>query len=122
MRQVYIKHLQRTYAASGDEYLENGPISPGKVLIAHRVSAWFDNLATTEAIRWYIKIGHEYLWLGDDKPGTTGGPAQRDLQVHLGEGMVLGCYAADIASTEALHFVITGELWDLEDWRNVKPD
>jgi len=122
VRQVYIKHLRRTYAASGDEYLEDDKVDPGKVLIAHRVAAWFDNIATTEFIRWYIKIGHEYLWLGDDKPGTASGPCQRDLQTNLGEGMVLGCYAADVASTEVLHLVITGELWDLEDWRNVKAD
>lgn len=117
MRQVYIKHLRRTYSASGDEYMEDKPVPSGKILDAHRVSAWFDNIATTEVIRWYLKVGHEYLWLGDDKPGTTGGPAQRDLEMHLGEGVILGCYAPDLASNEVLNFVITGCLWDLEDWR-----
>lgn len=119
MRQIYIKHLRRAYSTSGDEYLEDEKVAAGKVLDAHRVSAWFDNIAATEAIRWYLKVGHEYLWLGDDKPGTASGPAQRDLETHLGEGMILGCYAPDIASNEVLHFVITGCLWDIEDWRSI---
>lgn len=117
MRQIYIKHLQRKYSASPDNYLEDEKVEPGKILLCHRTAAWFDNIATTEAIRWYIKIGHEYLWLGDDKPGTTSGPAQRDLQTVIGEGMSIGCYSADVGSTEVLHLVITGELWDREDWQ-----
>ncbi len=117
MRQVYIKHLSRAYSASGDEYLEAGRVPAGKILDAHRVSAWFDNIATTEAIRWYLKIGHEYVWLAEAKALTTHGPCQRDLEAHLGEGTILGCYAADIASGEVLHFVITGCIWEIEDWQ-----
>lgn len=117
MRQVYIKHLSLKYATSDHKYLSDEPVPPGKVLDVNRVSAWFDNLATTEAMRWYIKVGHQYLWLGDDMPATTGGPAQRLLQMSIGEGMAIGVYSADITTDEILHLVITGVLTKLEAWR-----
>ena len=120
MRPVYFEHLRRAYSASGDEYLDVEPVPEGKVLEVHRVAAWYNNIATTEAIWWYLKIGHEYVWLGDDLPGTTNGPCKDDLDMHLGEGSILGCYAPSIASTEVLHFVVTGCLWDLEDWRKAE--
>lgn len=117
MRQVYVKHLSNKYAAAADKYLSDEVVPPGKVLHCHRTAAWFDNLAITEALRWYIKIGHQYLWLGDDKPATTGGPAQRDLQTTIGEGMAIGVYSANITTNEVFHLVITGTLHDLESWR-----
>lgn len=117
MRQVYIKHLAKKYAVAADKYLSDDQVPPGKILEIHRTAAWFDTLATTEALRWYIKVGHEYLWLRDDTPATTGGPAQGDLQIHIGEGMSIGVYSADITTDEVLHLVVTGELHDLDTWR-----
>jgi len=117
MRQVYIKHISHKYASALDQYLSDCPVPPGKVLVIHRTSAWFDNFGTTEFVRWYIKLGHQYLWLGDDKPGTTSGPAQRDLQTTIGEGMCLGVYSPDITTDEVFHLVLTGCLHDLAGWR-----
>ena len=121
MRQVYIKHLAKKYAAAADKYLSDDQVPPGKILDIHRVSAWFDNLATTEAVRWYVKIAHEHLWLGDDKPATDGGPAQRDLEMHIGEGMSIGVYSADITTDEVFHLVVTGCLYELDPWRKIVP-
>lgn len=117
MRQVYVKHLSKKYAVSGDAYLEDNPVPPGKVLTVHRSSAWFDNFGTSEFVRWYIKLAAQRLWLGDDKPGSTSGPAQRDLQCTIGEGMSLGVYSPDITTDEIFHLVITGCIFDLETWR-----
>jgi len=108
--------------ASGDEYLDDLPVPEGKVLEVHRISAWFTNCATTEPVRFYVKDGHEYLWIGDAKPLSTSGPCDTNLDAHLGEGKVLGCYSADVTTTETLHLVVTGCLWDLEDWRDVKAE
>jgi len=122
MRRVYVNHLSNKYAVAGDAYLEDDPIPPGKVFAAHRASAWFNNFATTEFIRWYIKVGGQRLWIGDDKPGTTGGPAQRDLRITLGEGMSLGVYSPDITTDEIFHLVITGCMFDLKTWRSTVGD
>lgn len=122
MRQVYVKHVLKKYAVAADAYLEDDRIPPGKVIVYHRTAAWFDNIANSEFLRWYIKYAGQYLWLGDDKPGTTSGPAQRDLQVTLGEGMIMGVYSADITTNEVFHLVLTGVLYDLETWRAGTPE
>ena len=122
MRQVYVKHISKKYAVAGDAYIEDDPIPPGKVITYHRAAAYFAELTSSEYINWYIKNGGQRLWIGDDKPGTTGGPAQRDLQLTLGEGMSLGCYSANITTDEVFHFVATGCLSDLESWRMIVGD
>ena len=122
MRQIYFKHLSRSFSSTPDDYLEDRKVQPGEVLVINRVAAWHDNIATTEAMRFYVKIGHEYLWLGDDLPGTTGGPAHADLNIAIGEGMTFGCFAPSIASSELQHLVITGELWDRFSWQQNRPE
>lgn len=117
MRQVYVKHLSNVYSVAADAYLEDDPVPPGKVLLCHRTAAWFTNIANSEYIWWYLKHGAERLWLGDDKPGSTDGPAQRDLQTEIGEGMAFGVYSPDITTDEVFHLVITGCLYDLDHWR-----
>jgi len=116
-RQLYIKHLLHVYAASADAYIQDDPVPAGKVLVAHRVAAWFTNCSTSEFVLWYILKDRKYLWLGDDKPGTTGGPCQRDLQTTIGEGMSFGAYSPQITTDEVFEFVITGCLIDLDLWR-----
>lgn len=117
MRQVYIKHLTHVYAAAADAYIIDDPVPPGKILLAHRSAAWFTNIANSEFIWWFIRIAHENLWAGMDKPGATNGPAERDLQTEFGEGVRLGCYSPDITTGETFHFLITGCMYDLEHWR-----
>lgn len=117
MRQVYVKHLSHKYASALDAYLIDDPVPPGKVLTMHRTSAWCDELTNSEYIRWFLCISGERLWLAESKPATTGGPAQRDLQTTIGEGMCLGVYSAEITTDEVFHLVITGCLFDLEAWR-----
>lgn len=117
MKQAYFKHLTRTYSATPDDYLEDEQVRPGKMLVVSRIAAWHDNIATTEAMRFYVKTGEERIWIADDTPDTTGGPAHTDLNIPVGEGAAVGAHAPSIAGTEVQHLVVVGELWEAEDWK-----
>lgn len=120
MRELYLKHKQKAYSSSGDEYLEDKKVEPGKVLQIKNLAATFTNMASTEAAKFYVLHNGKRFFVGEDLPSVTSGYSDWSGPIAIGEGDQVGVYFPDIASTEVGQLFIFGELWSLEAWRKVQ--
>lgn len=117
MRQVYHNEVILTEPATPGHYLYDDPVDPGKVLIVRNLAVYWDGFKTSETGQFFIQDGGRKIFLGDDVPARLNGHAYWNGCVYLGESDKAGVYCPDSAAADVIHFFISGELWDLADFR-----
>ena len=118
-KQVYLKKITRTEAATPTLYTKDEQIEPGKILVVRNLSVSWSDMATTEPGCFYIDDGGQKVFLGDDVPAKEGGKASWSGHAFVGEGDLVGVYTPDSTSGNVISFDIVGELWDLKEWEKV---
>lgn len=118
MRQEFIKE----FISSGSDYAYSDYIHPGELLVVRNISAWWSGIASTEEVLFFVDHGGTKLYLGDDLPVVDDGRAHWSGHAFCGEQGRVGIYAPDLETSDVVHLWVFGELWDLEDWRDVKAD
>ena len=116
MHDVYIKQVQFTAAADGDDYLYDEQLDPAKILVITNLSATWSAMATSEQAHFFVEVGGTRMFLGEDVPFDTGGYPHWSGKIAIGEGCRIGVYCPDIETGDRVSLFIFGELWDREDW------
>lgn len=122
MRQVYINEIILVEPATAVHYVYDKPVKPGQVLIIRNLCVTFSAIANSEEAHFFIEDHGVRHYLGEDVALDTAGHPHWSGQAAIGERDRAGVYLPDSATDDEIHFFILGELWDLEDWRNVKAD
>ena len=116
MRQVYLKEIVRTEAATPTYYTQDDQIKPGKLLVVRNLSVTWSGFGTNETGQFYIQDGGRKIFLGEDVPDRQSGHAFWEGIAFVGEGDSIGVYTPNSANGDVIYFDIGGELWDLKDW------
>jgi hypothetical protein len=116
MRQVYVKEVIRTEAATPTYYTKDDPVKPGKVLKVLSLALTWDGFKTSENAQFFIEDAGTKIYFGEDAPVKESGHAFWTGEVYVGEGDRVAAYTPDSASADEIHLFIIGELWDLKDW------
>lgn len=117
MRQVYLREINRTEAATPTYYTYDRPVKASFVLVLTNLSVSWSAMATTESGHFFIESGGQRIFLGDDTPGMIGGCGYWGGKVAVGEHCRIGVYTPDSAEDDMVKFCIAGELWTKEAWR-----
>lgn len=117
MRQIYHNEIILTEPATPGHYLYDNPVDPGKILAIKNLSVYWDGFKTSETGQFFIQDGGRKIFLGDDVPDRTSGHAYWSGQASLGEGDQPAVYCPDSEADDQIHFFVSGELWDLNYWR-----
>lgn len=117
MRQAYHNEVILTEPATPGHYVYDYRVDPGKILVVRNLAVTWSGFKTTETGQFFIQDGGRKIFLGDDVPDIQSGHAFWTGQVFVGEGDKAGVYCPDSAASDVIHFFISGELWDVADWR-----
>ena len=117
MRQVYHNEVILIEPATPGHYVYDDPVDPGKVLLIRNLAVTWSDIAITESGQFFIQDGGRKIFLRDDLPSVVGGLATWKGLIYCGEGDRPGVYVPDSAEDDVIHFFVSGELWDLADFR-----
>lgn len=117
MRQIYHNEVIATEPATPGHLILDNPVDAGKVLVIRDMAVTWSDFGTSESGQFYIQDGGRNIFLGDDLPSVAGGLAFWKGLVYCGEGDRPGVYCPDSVAGDVIHFYISGELWDVEDYR-----
>ena len=120
MREVYIKETVQTEPGPEQYYIEGERVDAGKVLVIRSICCTWSDRAQNEEAAYYVTDAGRKIYLGDEAGKMS--PAHPGWQgcVAIGEGDKVGAYNPDAATSDVVSLFVCGELWDLEDWRDVK--
>lgn len=119
MRQVYLRDRQETSDGT-DVTISDDPVDVGKVLVARNIATKHDNQATTEAAVIRMTNGGQVVNLYEGLPPVTAGFVNLSAKVVVSEGWWIEGYLANAADTEVMYLDITGELYDIDTYRQAK--
>ncbi len=117
MRQVYLRVINRVEAATPLCYTYCEPVKAGHVLVINNLAVSWAAMATDENGEFFIEVGGQRVFIGDDAPSRIGGHAYMNGQSVLGEHSRVGVYTVDSEEDDVVQFSISGELWTREAWR-----
>ena len=122
MRQVYIKETVQTEPGPEQYYIEGPEVKPGKILVVRSVCCTWSGRGQNEEAAYYIVDTGRKNYLADERGFM--GPAHPGWKgcVAIGQGDRVGAYNPDANTNDVISLFVFGELWDLETWRDVKPD
>lgn len=117
MRQVYLRVINRTEAATPTNYTYCEPVKAGHVLVINNLAATWADIKTSENAEFFIEVGGQKVFIGDDTPSRTSGQAYMNGMSVVGEHSRVGVYTPDSEADDVVQFSISGELWTREAWR-----
>lgn len=116
MRQVYLRQINRTEAATPTYYTYCEPVKVGHVLVINNLAVTWADMKTSENGEFFIQVGGQMVFIGDDTPSRAGGQAYMNGKSVLGEHTRIGVYTPDSEANDVITFCISGELWIKEAW------
>ena len=116
MRQVYLRVIKRVEAATPVCYTYCEPVKAGHVLVINNLAVSWSDMATDENGEFFIEVGGQRVFIGDDAPSRAGGHAYMNGRSVLGEHSRVGVYTPDSEEDNVVEFSISGELWDRKSW------
>lgn len=113
----YISHIQKTYIASGDEYLYDERVETRNILHVTHIAAYHDTPTDADNIEIGITDGTfryklDYVQLTEDL-GMLG----RKVDIHVPENRGIYAYFSTAASGDINELLVCGVLYLVDEWK-----